>query len=76
MRVTYDRSVDAVYIYFVPTIDPGGVKTTYSCDPSEVNGEINLDFDSSGRLIGIEILDASHKLPERFLKESTNSKGG
>ena len=68
MRITYDRSTDAAYIYLVPMIDPGGVKKTYSCDPAEVNAEINLDFDGSGRLIGIEVLDASRKLPRDLLK--------
>ena len=42
------------------------VKKTYTCDPSEV-GEINLDFDGSKMLVGIEILDASKKLPKSIL---------
>jgi uncharacterized protein YuzE len=28
---------------------------------------INLDFDDQGRLIGIEVLDASSKLPKQLL---------
>jgi uncharacterized protein YuzE len=68
MRVTYDPSVDAVYIYLVDDILPGEVFRTYPCDPKKVNGEINLDFDSDGRLLGIEILDASRKLPQTCLR--------
>ena len=34
---------------------------TYSCNPLEVKGQINLNFDIDGRLIGIEVLQASKK---------------
>jgi uncharacterized protein YuzE len=69
MRITYDRETDAAYIYLVPIAD-GGVARTYPCDPSEVDGMINLDFDREGRLIGIEVLDASRKLPQAVLASS------
>ncbi|MFF8315561.1 DUF2283 domain-containing protein [Streptomyces bobili] len=39
----------------------------YPCDPIEVNGMINLDFDADGVLIGIEVLDARSKLPRHVL---------
>ncbi len=67
MKIEYDKRTDAAYLYLVP-IEPGGAKKTYSCDPDEVGGMINLDFDGEGRLIGIEVLAASHLLPERVLK--------
>jgi len=67
MRVTYDRSVDAAYIHLEERIQPGGVAYTYPCDPLEVRGEINLDFDHEGRLLGIEVLDASKMLPAAIL---------
>jgi uncharacterized protein YuzE len=66
MKITYDREANAAYIYLVP-IANGGVAQTYPCDPVEVNGMINLDFDREGRLLGIEVLDASHKLPKAVL---------
>jgi len=70
LRSTYDRRSDALYIYLA---DEGGkVSKTYPCDPrevnGEVNGEINLDFDASGRLIGIEVLEASRLAPRPLLK--------
>jgi uncharacterized protein YuzE len=68
VKITYDRSVDAAYIYLVPEITSGQVVKTYACNPSEVGGQINLDFDSSGKLLGIEVLDASRKLSEALLK--------
>ena len=70
MRITYDPQVDAAYIYLVDEIRPGGVARTYLCDPREVDGQINLDFDPEGRLLGIEVLDASRKLPENVLREA------
>jgi len=36
----------------------------YPCDPVEVGGMINLDFDENGRLVGVEVLAASSKLPQ------------
>ncbi|MBI3694243.1 MAG: DUF2283 domain-containing protein [Acidobacteria bacterium] len=70
MRITYDPSVDAAYIYLSSKIARGAVARTYPCDPSEVKAEINLDFDASGRLIGIEVLEASRKLPADLLKQA------
>ena len=54
MKIDYDITVDAAYVYLVE-IGESEVKNTYCCNPSEVNGEINLDFDKDGRLLGIEI---------------------
>jgi len=68
MRIICDKSVDAAYIYLTD-IKRGEAKKTYSCDLRE-SGEINLDFDANGRLLGIEILDASKKLPEGFFDEN------
>ncbi|MCL4213241.1 MAG: DUF2283 domain-containing protein [Gemmatimonadales bacterium] len=67
MKITYDESVDAAYIYLAVATEPGGVERTYCCDPLEVNGQIHLDFDKQGRLIGIEVLGASKLLPEGII---------
>ena len=69
--MTYDQEADAVYIYLADEILAGGVKKTYPCDPMEVDGMINLDFDSEGRLIGVEILGAKGKLPPELLDRLT-----
>jgi uncharacterized protein YuzE len=69
MKVTLDRSTDSAYIYLTELEVEGTVKP-YTCDPIEVNGQINLDFDSSGRLVGIEVLDAKRLLPEELLKNA------
>ena len=62
MKITYDKEADAAYIYF-KEISPGEVVQTIS-----LNDSINIDLDSEGRTIGIEILDASKNLPSVFLK--------
>ena len=67
MRIEYDPQSDAAYIYFESQIGAGGVDKTYACDPSAVDGQIHLDFDAQGRLLGIEILDASEFLPAELL---------
>ncbi|HEY4114060.1 MAG TPA: DUF2283 domain-containing protein [Rhizomicrobium sp.] len=71
VRVSYDRTVDAAYIRLGETLAAGSlverVVKTYCCDPGEVDGMINLDFDDGGRLVGIEVLNASKKLPVHLL---------
>jgi uncharacterized protein YuzE len=66
MKITYDKNTDAAYIYLTE-ISAGGVKKTYPCDPAEVKGMINLDFNPEGILVGIEVLGASKKLPKELL---------
>ncbi len=51
MKIEYDKSVDALAITFVE--NPRSART------KEVAEGINLDFDSKGNLIQIEILDAT-----------------
>ena len=70
MRISYDPKVDAAYIQLADSIGAGGVDFTYGCDPSEVGGMIHLDFDDQGRLVGLEVLGASGKLPTELLKQA------
>ena len=53
MKVTYDKKVDAVYLELVK-IKPEGV--------IEVADGINVDVTSDGKIVGIELLDASKKI--------------
>lgn len=52
MRITYDQEVDALYIRFQETT----VTTKHLAEG------IAADYDSEGRLAGIEILDAMKRL--------------
>ena len=53
MKVRYSKEVDAMYI----TVDTGEYEVS-----EEVGEGIVLDFTKEGKLIGIEILDASEKI--------------
>ena len=70
VKITYDKNADAAYIYLTD-IPPAGVAFTYPCDPIEINGMINLDFDKNNQLLGIEIMDASKKLPKEIIESAT-----
>jgi uncharacterized protein YuzE len=71
MKVTYDDDVDAAYIYLTD-IAAGGVATTVPGWPDSEAFMVNLDFDGDGRLIGIEVMEASMKLPPEFLTQFAN----
>jgi uncharacterized protein YuzE len=51
--VTIDYAANAAYIYLTGSISPGEAVDTVTVEGAPA---INLDFDSQGRLIGIELL--------------------
>ena len=53
MRVYYDKEVDAVYIKLGAKVPDGVI---------EISEGVNLDTTSDGKIVGIEILDASKKM--------------
>jgi len=57
MRFHYDKKVDALYIRF-------NEKRYFESD--EVKKGVIFDYDRQGKIIGIEILDASKKFPKEF----------
>ena len=62
MRITYDREVDALYIRFVET----------TVTTRELGEGIAADYDSDGRLAGIEVLDAARRFgDEDVLRQVT-----
>ena len=67
LRVTYDPEANAAYIHFVPEIEFGGVARTVPVDGGEHPWMVNLDVDSEGRLLGVEVLDARRLLPVALL---------
>ena len=69
MRVTFDRSANAAYI-FLREIGPGEAASQYLCEARQAKGMIVLDFDAKGRLIGIEILNATRALPAELLERA------
>lgn len=63
MKMTYDKKVDAAYIYIKEKIGAGEVKNSIS-----LNENIILDFDSNKKLVGIEILSASTVVPKQAVQ--------
>lgn len=68
MKFEYDKDADAAYIYLKYPIKDSEAKNTI-----ELNENIILDFDGGGKLIGIEILDASKVLNKKSLIEAEAS---
>ena len=52
MKIEYDREIDAVYIY----LQQKEVTKTL-----EITEGVNIDLDEKGKLIGIEIIDATRR---------------
>lgn len=71
VRVTYDKQVDAAYIYFAESIGVNGVARTISLDPQDIRGMVNIDLDHEGRLVGVEVLGARTLLPPEIIALAT-----
>jgi uncharacterized protein YuzE len=63
MKITYDKSSDAAYIQF-------DIEDAEKLEHDHVEGEwpINIDISKDGKVMGIEILDASHVLSPKVLE--------
>jgi len=64
MKIEYDKEIDAAYIYIEDEIKDGEVSKTI-----ELNENIIADFDDEGKLLGVEILNASRVLKKNVLLE-------
>jgi len=56
MQISYDKDADALYI----KLQDGELQ----CRVVRVTSDISLDFAAGEQLIGIEVLGASHLLPQ------------
>ena len=65
MKITYDKEVDAAYVYLVENINDGESERTI-----QLNDNIILDFDKNGKLLGVEILDASKILSKEVIVQA------
>ena len=70
MMYEYDEEVDGLYLWFVDDIEREKHRYREEIWPEELNGEIGLLFDESGKLMGLEIQPASKYMYEQFLKGS------
>lgn len=63
MRVEYDASTNMAYLHLVDSIGPGqAVRQVRAEDDSAI-----LDYDSHGRLLGIELFGATRRLHPELL---------
>ncbi|PIN93736.1 DUF2283 domain-containing protein [Candidatus Pacearchaeota archaeon CG10_big_fil_rev_8_21_14_0_10_31_24] len=62
MRTEFDKEADAAYFYFKEIADGEVVETI------TLNDSVNVDLDKNGKILGIEILDASEHLPSSAFK--------
>ena len=69
MRIHYDRSADAAYIY-LREIAPGDATTQLPLFGKPLHDHVVLDFDRDARLIGIDVMSASRALPEELLRDA------
>ncbi len=60
MKFHYDKSADALYIR---------LNSKRYVESDEVSPGLILDYDKSGNIIGIEVLEASKKIPKQFRSE-------
>lgn len=65
MKFEYDKEADAGYFYLVDKIGDGEAVKTIELEP-----DIILDFNKDGKLLGIEVLNASKVLREDVLAKS------
>ena len=66
MRITFDPEADAVYI----EIKSGNFAKTETLD----NYETMLDIDKGGSVMGIELLNVSHRFPASFVDQLKSGK--
>jgi len=59
MKIELDKKADAAFVYF-KEISAGEATKTIS-----LNENINIDLDNSGRILGMEILNASKVMPKQ-----------
>lgn len=64
MKITYDPKIDAVYIQFQ--------EGEYTIS-KEIGDGIVVDYTEEGKVMGIEILEVSQKMPLKNIEEITLS---
>ena len=63
MEIEYDEDVDAAFVWLIERPDGRSQVVDGELWPTELDGKIGLLFDAQKRLIGLEVLEASTRLP-------------
>ena len=66
MRMTFDPEADAAYLYIADEI-PNGAAVENLVVERKGKGDIVLDFDATGHLLGVEIIGAEALLDPDIL---------
>lgn len=69
MRIEYDPEADAAYLYLTETPLMPGLDSVPVDPPDSVSAMVVLDW-KAGRIVGVEVLDASKILHEDLLAEA------
>jgi uncharacterized protein YuzE len=69
VRITYDRDANAAYIFLTGDQLDTGRDTVIAPAPDGTNATAILDW-KHGRLVGIEVLDASERVHPDLLNEA------
>ncbi len=69
LRVTFDRSANAAYIYLEPSATTPPARQVV-LEERGVNGMVVIDVTKKGRMLGIEILGATKALPYELLEQA------
>lgn len=73
MRIEHGEENDVAYIHLVDHIGAGEAVRQVVVEDAAIKGEVILDLDHDGALLGIEIIGASHVLrPETLARASEN----
>ena len=67
MTTTFDTEADAAYIYLAAKVPESGVARTVVVEDQRFAGMVDLDFDSDGRLLGVEVVGAVDVLPQSLV---------
>jgi len=65
MKIEIDKEADTAFVYF-KDIGEGEVTKTIS-----LNENLNVDLDREGKILGIEVLNASKTLPKSLEEASS-----
>ncbi|MFB4268961.1 DUF2283 domain-containing protein [Nonomuraea sp. GTA35] len=76
MRIEYGDENDVAYIYLVDHIGAGESARQVVLDDDGIRGEVILDVDREGKVLGIEVVGASYVLRPETLATAIREEEG
>ncbi|MGH2767508.1 MAG: DUF2283 domain-containing protein [Actinomycetota bacterium] len=68
MRITFDREANIAYFQF--SANKSRLRRTIELEGHGLRGDLLLDVDEQGRIVGLEVTGASQVLPNEILSEA------